>query len=243
MFFGKFVTKESLNVPNDTHSSMSQERRTSIAGRVREYLSNKPYVLEAMERDIVNTSSLSRKIGEELRIDAEGAIKAALIRFSKVVQEHKTRREQRVNNILKTSRITISDGVNVVVSTRPLALEARISMELGQTNVYLVDELKGIPKENSLSVLNENCGMITIGSPLEIEETPGVVAHLTSLLAEQNINVIEFVSCYTHTVFVINQEDISRVYEILRKAVGPKANQILRTDINFKRKRGIVREK
>ena len=186
----------------------------SIAKRVRDYLRNKPYVLEALERNIVNLSSLSRIIGKELEIDSLIAIKAALRRFSQELQKHKRRREERVLKVLKGSNITLQDGVNVVISRKPLISKAKFSMRLDDTNVYLVDKLERISKENILS-MHENCGMLIINSPPKIEETPGVVAYLTAILAEQNINVIEFVSCYTFTILVVDRNDILRAYELL----------------------------
>lgn len=191
----------------------------STAKRVRDYLRNKPYILEALEKDIVNLSSLSRIIGKELQIDSLIAIKAALRRFSQELQKHKRRREERVLKVLKGSSITLQDGVNVVISRKPLIAKAKLSMGLDDTNIYLVDKLERISEKDLLST-HKNCGMLIINSPPEIEETPGVVAYLTSILAEQNINVIEFVSCYTYTVLVIDRKDTLRTYELLSHLIG-----------------------
>jgi len=54
----------------------------SIANEVRLYLKNKPYILEALENDIVNLSKLARQIQLEFRVKNSSAIKAALRRFS-----------------------------------------------------------------------------------------------------------------------------------------------------------------
>jgi len=54
----------------------------TIAQDVRGYLRNKPYLLEALEKGIVNLSELSRQIQEELKTDNTSAIKAALRRYS-----------------------------------------------------------------------------------------------------------------------------------------------------------------
>ncbi|TRO49759.1 aspartate kinase, partial [Candidatus Bathyarchaeota archaeon] len=41
----------------------------TIAQNVRSYLRNKPYLLEALEKGIVNLSELSRQIQKELEIE------------------------------------------------------------------------------------------------------------------------------------------------------------------------------
>lgn len=191
----------------------------SIAKRVREYLRNKPYVLEALEKNIVNLSSLSRMIGKELEIDSLVAIKAALRRFSEELQKEKKRREERVLQVLKGSSISLRDGMSVVITRRPLKVEAKFAIRMDDMNIYLVDKLEKFSKEAVLSS-HKNRGMIIITSPPEIEETPGVVAYLTSVLAEQDINVIEFVSCHTYTILVIDRKDILRAYEVLSQVVG-----------------------
>jgi len=191
----------------------------SVAKRVRDYLRNKPYVLEALEKDIVNRSSLSRLIKKELQINSLIAVKAAVRRFSQELRKHKRRREERVLKVLKGSSIVLQDGVNVVISRKPLIVKAKFSMGLNNTNVYLIDKLEEISERDILST-HRNCGMFIVNSPPEIEKTPGVVAYLTSILAEQNINVLEFVSCYTYTVLVIDREDILRAYELLSQLMG-----------------------
>ncbi len=48
----------------------------------------------------------------------------------------------------------------------------------------------------------------------------GVVAFLTTLLAEQNVNIIEFISCWTETIIVVEKKDSLKTYEALTNIVG-----------------------
>ena len=73
----------------------------SIAKQVRIFIKNKPYIQESLEKGIVNLSSLSRKIQEELDIENFEAVKAALRRLSEELQKTKHKREERVLQILK----------------------------------------------------------------------------------------------------------------------------------------------
>ena len=61
--------------------------------------------------------------------------------------------------------------------------------------------------------------MIVIHSPEELEATPGVIAFLTTLLSEQNVNVIEFISCWTETIIVVEKKDSLKTYEALSNVV------------------------
>ncbi|MBC7130975.1 ACT domain-containing protein [Candidatus Bathyarchaeota archaeon] len=191
----------------------------TIAQKVREYLKNRPYILEALEKDIVNFSKLSRVIQKELRTGNAAAIKAALRRFSEDLRRHKHKREERVLKILKESTVSLHDGNSVIVTTKPLEVEAKIRVNLGGRFVYLI-ERNSLKRVEGVLQKHEDCVMIIIHSPEELEATPGVVAFLTSLLAEQNINIIEFISCWTDTIIVVEKRDSLKAYEILSSVVG-----------------------
>jgi hypothetical protein len=190
----------------------------TIAEEVRNHLKNKPYVLEALEKGIVNLSELSRQIQKELKIDNIIAIKAALRRFSEELQRRKHKREEKVLSLLKESTITLHDGNSVVVTSKPLETEDRIKVNLGGKFVYLVDK-NSLGKIDGILQKHENCVVIVIHSPVELEVTPGVVAFLTSLLAEQNINIIEFISCWTDTIIVVDKKDSLKTYEVLSNVI------------------------
>jgi hypothetical protein len=178
--------------------------------------------LEALEEDIVNLSKLSRLIKRELKKDSEGAIRAALRKFSAEIRGHMLEREKAIKKILKDSNIDLKDNLNTLISRKPLRMQTKLSITFDDIFVYVVDRLwnHGNSLRNDLwSDPCEGCGLIIIKSPPEVEETPGVVAYLTSALAEQNINVVEFVSCYTFTVLVVKKDDIVRTYAALRKII------------------------
>lgn len=191
----------------------------TIAQEVRDYLKNRPYMLEALEKGIVNLSELSRQIQKELKVNNIIAIKAALRRFSEELQKRKHKREEKVLKILKESNITLHDGNSVVVTSKPLEIEGIIKVNLGGKIVYLTDK-NNLGKLNGVLQKHEDCVMIVIHSPTELESTPGVVAFLTSLLAEQNINIVEFISCWTDTIIVVEKKDSLKTYEILSSVIG-----------------------
>lgn len=191
----------------------------TVAGEVRNYLKNKPYILEALERGIVNFSELSRQIQKELRISNITAIKAALRRFSNELQKRKFKREEKVLQLLKESTITIYDGKSVIITDEPIEVKEKVKVSLEGKFVYLLEK-SSLAEITDVLRIHENCAMIVIRSPEDLEITPGVVAFLTSLLAEQNINIIEFISCWTDTVIVVERKDILKTYEILSNIIG-----------------------
>lgn len=207
------MLEQTLNVLIDTFYTMT------VAQDVRNYLKNKPYMLEALEKGIVNLSELSRQIQKELETNNVIAIKAALRRFSDELRKHKHKREEKVLQLLKKSTITVYDGKSVAITDRPVETKEKIKVNLEGKFVYLLEK-NDLTKMTDILKIHENCAMIVIHSSEELEATPGVVAFLTSLLAEQNINIIEFISCWTDTIIVVERKDILRTYEILSNVIG-----------------------
>ncbi len=191
----------------------------TIAQNVRNYLRNKPYLLEALEKNIVNLSELSRQIQDELKTDNTSAVKAALRRYSEELQKHKQKREEKVLALLKRSSIAVFDRKSVMITSREIQSKNGMKVDLPGKYVYLLDR-SDLPERISTLVKHENCTMIVIHSPEELEATPGVVAFLATLLAEQNVNMIEFISCWTETVIVVEKKDSLKTYEVLSNMVG-----------------------
>jgi aspartokinase len=191
----------------------------TIAQNVRNHLRNKPYLLEALEKGIVNLSELSRQIQEELKIGNTSAVKAALRRFSEELQKHKQKREEKVLQILKRSSIAVYDRKSVMITSKEINTKNGMKVDLLGKFVYLLDR-GDVPGRINALVKHDNCTMIVVHSPEELEATPGVVAFLTALLAEQNVNIIEFISCWTETIIVVEKKDSLKAYEVLSNMVG-----------------------
>ena len=191
----------------------------TIAQNVRSYLRNKPYLLEALEKGIVNLSELSRQIQEELKTSNTTATKAALRRFSEELQKHKQKREEKVLQLLARSGVAVYDRKSVMITIKEIDAKNGMKVDLLGKFVYLLDR-NDLPERVNALVKHDNCTMIVIHSPEELESTPGVVAFLATLLAEQNVNIIEFISCWTETIIVVEKKDSLKAYEVLSNMVG-----------------------
>lgn len=190
----------------------------TVSDIVRMYLKNKPYTLEALERDIVNYSALARIVQRDLRIKNYHAIKAALRRYAAELRENDISIEKHATSILEQSKITIESGISVVISTSDLDVEKSGKIKLNDYYIYLVPdsaELKYLKKSKGTIKVQENASAITIHSEERLEALPGFVAFVASLLAEQNINIIEFVSCYTETLLVVSNSDALKSHGLL----------------------------
>jgi len=190
----------------------------TIAKKVRKHLRNKPYILEALEKGIVNLSELSRQIQEDLNIENTSAVKAALRRFAEELQKNKQKREEKVLEVLRKSVLVVYDRKSVIITSKEINDKNGMKVDLPDKFVYLLDK-KDLPERVNALVKHDNCTMIVMHSPKELESTPGVIAFLTTLLSEQNVNVIEFISCWTETIIVVEKQDSFKTYETLSNVV------------------------
>jgi glycine cleavage system regulatory protein len=62
-----------------------------------------------------------------------------------------------------------------------------------------------------------NLVALVLLSPDRVETTPGFVAFITQLLGGHDINIIEFISCFTNTVIVLDSRDALNAFSLLQK--------------------------
>ena len=202
-----------------------------ISELVRLYIKRRPFLKEIIREGIVNYSSLARKISIELYGNSKkenqfvNAIKMALVRLTGKIIEKEENLEGKILNVLKRSSLTIRSKVAVVIATKEIEkLKYYSYAESKGTITYIVDEkeLEKLDKNHKRSILTTeiNLNLVSVHSPIELEETPGVIAHILQSLASEGINVVEFVSCYTDTNFVVKQADTKIAYEILNELMG-----------------------
>ena len=107
---------------------------------------------------------------------------------------------------------TLSEGylINIIQGSQGITL---ILLE-----DYLEEVTNLIGKENVLRV-SKNLVEISVKSPEDIGNTPGVVSYLSSNLSAVGINVIETMSCFMDTIFVVDEKDMVLAFEALNRCI------------------------
>jgi hypothetical protein len=200
-----------------------------------EYIKEHPYIKNCLKKGLINYSALARLISEELGIQKKSSKEAVLVaarRFrDKLKNEYKT--EEEIKTLLKKSEIEIKTKIDVFVLNKSIDIdtidkiqknmrkENRMSFFLeGSDNYTFIFPHKYadvVYKSLSGYVIkkHENLVMIIFKSPKEIENTKGVVAYLAGLFSENDINIIEFLSCWTDTLFIIEPKDVNKALNFL----------------------------
>ncbi|MCD6479440.1 hypothetical protein J7L65_01450 [Candidatus Bathyarchaeota archaeon] len=191
--------------------------RRSVAQLVRETLSMRPFLLDALKMGIVNYSALARVLQREIGEGSLEAIKAAIIRVGEELVEEWGLREEEVLSILRESKVRLQDKIAVIISPVMLDIPYIATAYLTDSYVYIVDqtELKGDLPEGVQ--VTRNLVALILLSPERVETTPGFVAFVSQLLASRNINIVEFISCSTNTVIVLDSRDALEAFKLLHR--------------------------
>jgi len=200
------------------------------------YIAEHPSVKDCLKKGLINYSSLTRNICKDLNLDLKKNFDAILIAcrryYRKVSKE--TILENKIIKILKDSKLEVKTKIVVVLVEKniyyghliELQKEVKKKAELfhiieGSNTITVItsheflDVVRKLLK-NKIIKVTENLAEVTLKSSEDLEKTSGVMAYLYSLLADKGINIIETMSTWTDTLFVIDEKDIAKVMGLLR---------------------------
>lgn len=191
----------------------------SVARLVKEILEKRPFLVDALRLNIVNYSALSRLLQRELGRGSPEAIKAALLRARDELAQRKGIQEEKVIDLLRRTKVKLQDKIAVIISREDLNIPYLVTAHLTDSHVYVVDqtEMRELGRlEEDVEITSDLVALI-LTSPPEVESTPGFVALITQLLASRNINILEFLSCFTNTVIVLDSRDALEAFSLLQR--------------------------
>ena len=200
------------------------------------YLSEHPSILDCLKSGIINHSKLSRKIAIELNIEKKASLEAILVacrRFEVKLKDKKIL-ENKILDILEKSELEIKNKIGVAIIDKKSYMGRLIEIEkkirkstdvfyaIEGTKVFTIiisekylGDLQTYFDKNIIK-FSKNLAMITIKSPKDMENTPGVIAYILSTFGGHEINIVEQMSCWTDTIIVISEDDIAHVMNFLR---------------------------
>jgi hypothetical protein len=210
----------------------------SVARHVREYLDGHPVIADAIRLGIGNYSAIARRIATDLGETRTDAIIAACRRYPRGRNEsfreagvRRVLRKSRIETRTKVAAITLSQGADVLQRLGDVVEElldenslCRV-IQVSRGTVVIVDEdsvLRVTKQLRGPQVVGVRKGLVELAvtSPESIEETPGLLTLLTGVLSAQSINIVEALSCYTDTIFLLEQDDLTAAMAVLTGALG-----------------------
>ncbi len=209
---------------------------SSVAQQVREYLDAHPVIADAIRLRIGNYSAIARRLSADLGLRSTDAILVACRRYPRRGEAF---REQGIHRVLRKSRIETRSRVAAVTVIQGIDVLQRLGdvveelldenslcrlIQVSRGTVVLVDEdsvsrVTRALRESQVISVRRGLVEVAVTSPESIEETPGLLRHLTGVLAAQDINIVEALSCYTDTIFLLHHDDLAAATAVLTKAL------------------------
>lgn len=200
------------------------------------YILKHPSVKDGLKKGIVNYSKLSRRIAQELSLTKDTSIEAILIACRRYAEKIKKEavHEDKIMHVLQKSELSIKNKIVVAIIDRKISYDLfddlmRSARKSGYpctaiegsrawtlvTSEHLIPEIKSRFKSTLLK-LTPRQAMIMLNSSKDMETTHGIVAYLYGLFADHGVNILETMSCWTETIFVIDEKDVASVIQFLR---------------------------
>jgi hypothetical protein len=225
---------------------MPQRKQASgptAAEIARRYIDDHPSVRDCLGYDILNFTSLARRIRAETGLLNQEAVEVACRRYRRQMRVDQPL-EQRVLEVVKASRIEVRTRVVIITVPNDWELLGQV-LEFGRSLISdrrnLLQLLQGpgaltILCEEDLAesilasigrtaaiAVHRQLSALTVRSPEAIVETPGVLAFLSGSLYRAGINSLELMSVYTDSTFVVREQDVLHAFRVLSALVHPPA--------------------
>lgn len=204
----------------------------SITKQVEQYIIEHPSIKDCLKKDFINYSALSRQICSELKIDKFDAVLISCRRYFWKLKKISDDNNE-IINLLKTAKVMVKNKMIVAILEKPKDLEKiyvfqkKIKKRKGDFNLIEgQDVLTIITNSEYLPEIKDtfNLWLIKLATNVveivlifneKIENTPGVVSYIYSLLSENNINVLEEMSCWTDLMIVLDEKDMSKALKVI----------------------------
>ncbi|MEE8403126.1 MAG: ACT domain-containing protein [Candidatus Hydrothermarchaeaceae archaeon] len=201
---------------------------------MRNILARYPYLDEYLEKGIVNNRGLARDISADVRRELGREVNIQSV--VSAVRRHpvpKGRREKdKIFRILSASEVSLRYDVCTITLLTGAATSGIGPREIDEGLIMIrgIDTLTIVLEEGHLSTFkerfkdavinsNKDLASVIVKSPKEIADTPGVIAHLANILAIEKINVVEMMSSYTETWFIVSEGDALKAVEAIRQEI------------------------
>lgn len=190
-----------------------EQNNFPISKQIKAYVERKPYIIEAIEQDIVNYSALAREICKEINIKNVDTAKAALIRIGENQRKTKRRTEQKAIEILRDANFSVKNKIATLHYGSFVEINAIAYSKTPSGYLFFLDE--NVARKSTFKNMEYGFAILQIKSSREIENTPGAIAFILSALASEGINVSHVMGCREDTFIVVKEHDAPLAFRTL----------------------------
>lgn len=212
----------------------------TISSVVENYIKAKPFLQSALAQGIINLTSLSRNIKEDIEGELgkdvrNGAIVMALKRLS---AELEFRATHRILKVLKNiGEITVRSSLTdytFLVSDTILNKQAKLLQEINsnkdvfytssrgvnETNIVISNSLNELVetlfKEEKMTQKEDNLSSISVKLPEDNVRIPGIYYFIFQRLAWEGIIINEVISTTNEFTIIVDEDQIDKAFKVMK---------------------------
>jgi len=212
----------------------------TIAAAVEAYVKSKPFLISALTEGIINLTSLSRMMQEDIQEQIEkpvhsGAIVMALKRLStdlefryshKIIKTLKNIGDITVRSALIDYNFRVSD--TLLAAQAKLLAQLRLSSENFYTSSRGVHECNIVVSEHLAPLIDKylaqeeclhkesNLSSITLKLPTENVAIPGIYYFVFQRLSWEGINIYEVISTSNEFTILVNDDQVDKAFKVIK---------------------------
>ena|SRR3989338_5960432 len=214
----------------------------TVSHIVRKIIQSKPYIEEAMRRDLISYGSLAEQVIEEVEKELSKKVKhSAIVMALRRYSDELIESSDDIKQFDYSSDIVIKTNladIGVIKSNSLMAdlknLYSMVDIEKGDTlNIIAGNyEVSIIISEKYLDklliflkgekIINKEINLVALSISFKGDffYTPGVIFNVVRRLAWEKINIYEIVSTMTELTIILNKKDSMKAYNALQDLCG-----------------------
>ncbi|VVB74346.1 Uncharacterised protein [Candidatus Tiddalikarchaeum anstoanum] len=202
-------------------------------------IEKKPFLEEMLVRGLVNYAALAEMLKPELEKELKKEVKmpAVMMALRRLSEKMKLKLKPSPINF-KESDVTVKSDIFEITVMKSQTIINNIKKIYDLVNfqrgdfltmthgIYEItilsnrqyrEKIKKILEEEKIIKIIDKLAALTVKIPIRAVETIGIFYSLTKAMTWENINIIEIVSTLTELTLVLNEDDISKAFNTIKK--------------------------
>lgn len=206
----------------------------NISVLVKEYLENKPFIQEGLHKKVISHSYLAHELTSyiEKRLNKKvkpGSIMMAIRRYSEKLSKKEFNQFEITSDIdinLKSNLCEITILKSPSVFPKVNKLYGMINFNQGGilniiqsnyeitiiTNASNKNKILKLFKDEKIEKIDDNLVALSLKYSKKYYDIPGQIFTFTRTLAWENINICEYISTLTESIFILHEKDALNAY-------------------------------
>lgn len=213
----------------------------SVPDAVREIITRNRSIYDCIKMDLVNYTALAVKIQKEVEVQVGGPVNlnTIVVAIKRYADSFEKKDDIQNDPVLKNARLSLTDGIlDIKFSSQDFEMKDAMSLMDSFTRIdpdyeffrltdsfrFLTEDISDVRKllesfSSHKNFFQSGLAKISI-SMLQSENSPDVVSHVSEILHNSGIELVNAFFGQDNIVLVLHEKDAAKAYEILRSEIS-----------------------